>query len=95
MKIEGITCYGPDDLVEGFHGISACFAKIDKVDIVFIVNPGGYVGTSVSADIGYAYAKRKPVYALEPISDSEINELLSGVLSENELIALLKQKGSK
>ena len=40
-------------------------AKIDLADEVFVVNVGGYVGTSTAAEIAYATAHGKPVTYLE------------------------------
>lgn len=31
------------------RGILCCLEKVDQADIVYVVNPGGYVGKSVSA----------------------------------------------
>jgi len=73
------------------RGIRGCLEKIDHADIVYVVNPRGYVGRSVSVDIGYAYARGKPVYALHSIDDPPVMDLLTGVLSYAELIELLKQ----
>jgi hypothetical protein len=39
------------------QGILGCFRRIDESEVVYIMNPEGYVGKSVSVDIGYAYAK--------------------------------------
>lgn len=39
--------------------------KIDLADEVFIINPGGYVGTSTQAEIDYARSRGKPVSQLE------------------------------
>jgi nucleoside 2-deoxyribosyltransferase len=64
---------------------------IDGADIVYVVNPGGYVGRSVSVDIGYAYGKGKPVYVLRPIDDPPVMSLVTGVSSYENLIELLKQ----
>jgi len=36
------------------RGIVECLEKIDRADIVYVVNPNGYIGISVSIDIGYA-----------------------------------------
>lgn len=72
------------------HGIVGCL-KIDKADIVYVVNPNDYIGISVSIDIGYVYAKGKPIYILHPTEDSAVMNLISGVLSFEELIEMLKQ----
>jgi len=34
------------------RGILGCLEKIDQADVVYVVNPGGYVGKSRSVDIG-------------------------------------------
>ena len=44
--------------------ILGCIEKIDEADFVYVVNPGGYVGRSVCVDIGYAYARKKPIYVM-------------------------------
>jgi nucleoside 2-deoxyribosyltransferase len=72
------------------RGILGCLKKIDQADVVYVVNPGGYVGKSVSVDIGYAYARNKPIYVMHPIEDPPVMNLVSDVLSFEELINLLK-----
>jgi nucleoside 2-deoxyribosyltransferase len=72
-------------------GIRGCLEKIDGADAVYVVNPGGYVGKSVSVDIGYAYARGKPIYATHSIDDPPVTGLLAGVLSHEKLIELLKR----
>lgn len=37
------------------------FAKIDIADEVFVINPGGYIGTSTANEIAYATKTGKPV----------------------------------
>jgi hypothetical protein len=41
------------------------FKKIDKSEILYVVNPGGYVGNSVKVEIGYAKGLGKKVLFLE------------------------------
>jgi len=72
------------------RGILRCLRKIDEADVVYVVNPGGYVGKSVSVDIGYAFARNKPTYVMHRIDDPPIMSLINGVLSFRELISLLK-----
>jgi len=72
------------------RGIRGCLRKIDDSDVVYIVNPDGYVGRSVSVDIGYAYAKNKRMYAMYPIDDPPVANLISGVMAPDELIELLR-----
>jgi hypothetical protein len=72
------------------NGIHGCLEKIDRADIVYIVNPDGYVGKSVSIDIGYAYARNRPIYAMCPVDDPPIMNLIKGVLSFEEFVNFLK-----
>jgi ABC-type uncharacterized transport system substrate-binding protein len=72
------------------RGIFGCLEKIDKADVVYVVNPDGYVGKSVSIDIGYAYARNKPIYAMHPIDDPPVMSLVNSVLSFKELVNILK-----
>ncbi|MBS7619664.1 nucleotide pyrophosphohydrolase [Candidatus Bathyarchaeota archaeon] len=76
------------------HGILRCLERIDQADVVYVVNPKGYVGKSVSLDIGYAYAKNKPIYVMHSIDDPPVMSLIKSVLSFNELIRFLKHDGT-
>jgi len=87
LKEKRVRCFGP----RKEPSILRCFDKIDKADVVYVVNPNGYVGNSVSADMGYAYAKNKPIYASNPLSDPPLTDLTRGVLSSEELVKLLKK----
>jgi nucleoside 2-deoxyribosyltransferase len=71
------------------NGILRCLEKIDASDAVYVVNPGGYVGKSVSVDIGYAYARNKPIYAMHAIDDPPVMNMVSGVISSEEFIDLI------
>ena len=42
--------------------------KIDLADEVFVVNVGGYIGSSTRSEINYAEAHGKPVRYLEPLA---------------------------
>ena len=39
--------------------------KIDMADEIFVINVGGYIGSSTRSEIEYAYATGKPVRYLE------------------------------
>jgi nucleoside 2-deoxyribosyltransferase len=39
--------------------------RIEKADVVFIVNPDGYLGPSTTLELGYAVALRKLVVAMQ------------------------------
>lgn len=41
---------------------------LSKSDFVYVVNPNGYVGNTVSMEIGFAIGLGKPVYSQEPIT---------------------------
>ena len=72
------------------RGIMGCLKKIDNVDVVYIVNPEGYIGKSVSVDIGYAYARNKPIYVMHLVDDPPVMDLINGILSPKALIDFLK-----
>lgn len=44
--------------------------KIDMADEIFVINVGGYIGTSTASEIEYAQANGKSVRYLEPESVS-------------------------
>lgn len=72
------------ELAEAHH------ALIDQADVVFIFNPKGYIGNSVTLEIGYALGKNKPVYALEPDAEQGRDVLFSGYCTTpNEIISKL------
>jgi hypothetical protein len=77
------------------RGILGCLEKVDDADIVYVVNPQGYVGKSVSVDMGYAYAKNKSIYVMNRVDDPPIMNLTNGVLSPKALMELLKESSSK
>jgi nucleoside 2-deoxyribosyltransferase len=63
--------------------------RMDRAELVFVFNKGGYLGNSVVMEIGYAYAQRKPVYVLAPIHDPFLMPLVSAIVSIEELIQLV------
>jgi nucleoside 2-deoxyribosyltransferase len=62
---------------------------MDRADCIFVFNKDGYLGNSVVVEIGYAYARRKPVYLLAPIHDPFLMPLVSAVVSIEELLQLV------
>jgi nucleoside 2-deoxyribosyltransferase len=66
--------------------------KVDPADMVYVVNPGGYVGASVTLEIGYAYAKKKPLYAMEPIAEYTVMGLIDRILTPAALIQLIQEE---
>ena len=63
--------------------------RMDRAECIFVFNKGGYLGNSVVMEIGYAYAQRKPVYALAPIHDPFLMPLVSAVVSIEELLQVV------
>ena len=41
--------------------------KIDMADEIYVINVGGYIGSSTKSEIKYAIATGKPVHYLEPM----------------------------
>jgi hypothetical protein len=72
------------------RGILGCLKEIDDADIVYVVNPRGYIGKSVSVDIGYAYAKNKSIYIMHPVEDPPIMDLIDDILSPEALVDFLR-----
>lgn len=68
------------------------FDWIRKTDACFVFNKNGYIGVSVTLEMGYASALGKPIYALEektgdPCRDALIDAVVS---SPAALIKFLK-----
>jgi NTP pyrophosphatase (non-canonical NTP hydrolase) len=51
-------------------------SAIRKSDLLYIVNPGGYLGSSVALEIGYALAWDIPIWSSEPFADSPHHDLV-------------------
>jgi nucleoside 2-deoxyribosyltransferase len=62
---------------------------MDRADLIFMFNKEGYAGNSVIMEIGYAYARRKPIYLLAPIPDPFLMSLVTGVVSREDLLQLV------
>jgi hypothetical protein len=43
--------------------------KIDMADEIFVINVGGYIGSSTRSEIAYAVAAGKPVHYLEAVQE--------------------------
>lgn len=41
--------------------------KIDIADAIFVINIGGYIGTSTRSEIDYAIKKSKSIMSMEPL----------------------------
>jgi hypothetical protein len=66
--------------------------KIEEADLVYICNVGGYIGTSVSFELGNLVAMRQKVYFLEMCNDPVFKEFFdeSTIISPIELCKRMK-----
>ena len=60
---EEVWSPGTKEMLDDMHR-----AKIDMADEVFIINVGGYIGSSTRSEIEYAQATGKPVRYLESVN---------------------------
>jgi len=77
----GIECLLPTPVDDPRAGVMGCFDRIDRGDAVLLIDPQGYVGRSVAADLGYAFARGKPIYALEIPEDPALAVLVTEITS--------------
>lgn len=63
------------------------FQRIREADVVWVYNPGGYIGTSVTMEMAFATALGKPIYVLEPDTDDSRGTLVTGVRRQEDFIA--------
>lgn len=64
------------------------FQRIREADIVWVYNPGGYIGTSVTMEMAFACALAKPIYTLEKDTDGARGTLVTGIRTADELGAM-------
>ncbi len=60
---EEVWTEGVKEMLDDMHK-----RKIDMADEIFVINVGGYIGSSTRSEIEYAEASGKPVRYLEPVS---------------------------
>lgn len=77
----------PDEAKEA---IMQHLARMDRAELIFMFNKGGYAGNSVIMEIGYGYAQRKPIYVLAPIPDPFLMSLVTAVVSLEDLLQLVQ-----
>jgi hypothetical protein len=73
---------------EARDAITRHLARMDRADLIFVFNKDGYVGNSIMMEIGYACARRKPIYVLAPIQDQCLMGLVSAVVNIEKLVQL-------
>jgi nucleoside 2-deoxyribosyltransferase len=74
---------------EARDAITRHLERMDRAECIFVFNKDGYLGNSVVMEIGYAYARGKPVYLLAPVHDPFLMPLVSAVVSIEELLQLV------
>jgi nucleoside 2-deoxyribosyltransferase len=73
------------------EGAFAHFENIKKADLLYIFNPGSYLGPAVAVEIGYALALEKPIYSYQKISDITLTNFAKAVVTPEELVPLLQK----
>ena len=71
------------------------YKAIDEADIVYLVTPGGYMGTSCKLELGYAVAQLKPIYFSEPTKDVALDCYATGFVGTDALAHFLEVKSAK
>lgn len=66
--------------------------RMDESDIIYIVNPKGYIGESVSMEMAYAKGAGKKVYALEQAQTPTKSAFIDEVKSIEEVIKEVKEQ---
>ncbi|MCP4361614.1 MAG: hypothetical protein GY796_26690 [Chloroflexi bacterium] len=56
------------------------FTAINAAEGLYVINPGGYIGTLVTVEIGYALGREKPVYFTEPTGHLDHDVLFNGII---------------
>ena len=70
----------------------AYLEKVDKADIIFVINPSGYVGKSVIFEVGYAFGKGKLIFFQEPIQDFAIMGIVQRIATSEGLLRIIKEE---
>ena len=68
------------------------YTSINEADAVYLMTPGGYMGTSLKLELGYAIAKEKPIYFSEPTNDLALDCYVKEFIPLESLERFLKLK---
>lgn len=93
-KIDELFAGQPDESWElAWKGATfAHLNRIEKADVVFIVNPDGYLGPSTTLELGYAVALRKLIVAMKPdITETARTVLIDFVLESDDVADACKK----
>jgi nucleoside 2-deoxyribosyltransferase len=66
------------------------FDAIDRSDALYVLNPGGYIGTLVKIEIGYALGRRKPVFFSEAANSPDLDALCTGVIPVEDIVRFVE-----
>ncbi|MEI6238115.1 MAG: nucleoside 2-deoxyribosyltransferase [bacterium] len=66
------------------------YEAIEKADVVYLITPEGYMGTSCKLELGYAIAKGKPIYFSEPTNDTGLDCYVKKFIPINNLKLFLE-----
>ena len=66
-------------------------SQIKRSDLLYVVNPGGYIGQSTALEIGFALAIGVPVYCKEPPSDVVLQGLTRFCLQPEDIASDVEQ----
>jgi len=61
------------------------YEAIDSADVVYFLTPNGYMGTSCKLELGYSFAKKKPIYFSEPTNDEALDGYALDFIPTNNL----------
>jgi hypothetical protein len=79
----------PDDVREVQ---SLQLQAIARSDLVYVVNPGGYVGASATLEVGYARRGATIVVTAEPAFEDAVATVVSGIGSPEEALAFVESQ---
>jgi len=66
------------------------YKAIDEADVMYLITPEGYMGTSCKLELGYAIAKGKQIYFSEQTNDPALDCYAKGFIPTAELEKFLK-----
>jgi nucleoside 2-deoxyribosyltransferase len=61
------------------------FESISESEALYVINPNGYIGTLVTAEIGYAIGNGKPVYYSEKTNSIDLDAMATDFIALNKL----------
>ena len=65
------------------------YEAIKRADVVYLITPNGYMGTSCKLELGYSIALNKPVYFSEPTNDLSLDCYVTKFIPLDKLENLL------